>query len=181
MERKPSIIVEGADASGKSTLVTTLSEHYGIYPFRAGPKPVDSEHAEICMIYQTQWLTKTPCVWDRFTGISNVCNFPIIEDEHDLHMHAYYVKNILQHAVIVICTASNLDNHERAVYESDEDEQTMLKQNEQVRNNYIKMAHDLPGVIGYDFKVMPLDSLIERIDHAFSKLLQGPQDQRSAH
>jgi len=173
---RPSIIVEGADASGKSTLVNNLSRHYGIYPFRAGPKPVDREHAEICMIYQTAWLTKTPCVWDRFTGISNVCNLPEIEDQNDLVMHAHYVRAVMDKAVIVICTAENLDNHEKAVYESEEDEKRMLRESQIVRNNYIRMAHDLPGVISYDFKVMKFKSLIRRIDHAFSKRIQ-----RSSH
>ena len=50
----------------------------------------------------------------------------------------------------------------------------MMRENQQVVNNYIRMAHDLPGVIAYDFKVMEFESLIERIDHAFLKRLQRP-------
>lgn len=173
MERKPSIIVEGPDASGKSTLVTKLSEHYGIYSFRAGPKPVDREHAEICMIYQCSWLTKYPCVWDRFTGISNTCNLPPLEED-DVPIHAHYTKVAMQNSVIVICTAQNLEEHEPAVYETEKDIEAMRKENQTVVNNYIRFAHDLPGAIGYDFNVMKFESLIDRIDHAFSKLVQRP-------
>jgi len=173
--RKPSIIVEGADASGKSTLVGKLSVHYGIHAFSAGPPPVDMAHAEICMLYQTHWLLKYPCVWDRFTGISNVCNLPEIQEDADLKMHASYVNQILSSPVIiVICTAQNLDGHARAVYESEEDEARMRSENKIVRNNYVRMAHDLPGVISYDFKVMSFRQLVGRIDHAFSKRLQRP-------
>ena len=117
MDHRPSIIVEGADASGKSTLVTKLSEHYGIYAFRAGPKPVDREHAEVCMIYQCAWLKKYPCVWDRFTGISNTCNMPPIAEE-DVPMHAYYTKLAIESAICIICTAQNLEGHITAVHES---------------------------------------------------------------
>ncbi|MDJ0952540.1 MAG: hypothetical protein QNJ81_02555 [Acidimicrobiia bacterium] len=172
--RKPSIIVEGPDSSGKSTLVDQLSEHYKIYPFRAGPKPVDMEHAEVCMVYQLQWLSKYPCVWDRFTGISNVCNLPEIEDENDLLTHARYVSEVIKHAVVVVCTRQNLEVHKKAVYESEEDEQRMLKEATIVHSNYIKMAHDLPGAIGYDYEVMEFESLVRRIDHAFSKRIQRP-------
>lgn len=165
--KKRSIIIEGADASGKSTLATQLGEHYGIYTFRAGPKPVNREHAEVCMIYQCAWLSKTSCVWDRFTGISNICNMPPI-NEDDVPVHAYYTKEALKHAAIVVCTAQNLDNHVRAINESKEDITRMEEESEQVGNNYKRMAHDLPGVIRYDFKVRSLKSLIEELDHAVS-------------
>jgi hypothetical protein len=160
--------VEGADASGKSTLATSLGKHYGIYTFRAGPKPVDMEHAEVCMIYQCAWLKKTSCVWDRFTGISNVCNMPPISNDSDLLMHAHYVKQALNDAVVIICTGQNLDNHSRSVYETDEDLIRVIKEHTQVSDNYKRMAHDLPGVIRYDFKVRSYDSLIEEIDYAVS-------------
>lgn len=165
--KKRSIIVEGADASGKSTLATKLGEHYGIYTFRAGPKPVDREHAEICMIYQCAWLSKTSCIWDRFTGVSNVCNLPTI-DEDDVVMHAHYVTQALKSSVIVVCTGQNLEGHTQESYESDLDLERMRQENEQVVSNYIRMAHDLPGVIRYDFKVRSFESLIEEIDHAIS-------------
>lgn len=176
MPRKPSIIVEGADASGKSTLVTKLSDHFGIYPFRAGPKPIDMEHAEICMLYQTTWLEKSPCVWDRFTGISNVCNLPEITNQADLIMHASYVKRASQAAVIVVCTAQDISKHEPEPNETQEDIDFVYKNNHIIRANYTKFAHDFPHAIGYDYNVMSLDSLVRRIEHAYARHIQ-----RSVH
>jgi len=165
--KKRSIIVEGADASGKSTLSTRLGKHYGIYTFRAGPKPVDREHAEVCMIYQCAWLKMTSCVWDRFTGISNTCNMPPL-DENDMIMHAYYTKVAMLDSVVIVCTGQDLDNHVRGVHESKKDLEKMKLENSIVHNNYVMMAHDLPGVIRYDFKVRPFESLIEEIDYEIS-------------
>jgi hypothetical protein len=165
--KKRSIIVEGADASGKSTLATKLGEHYGIYTFRAGPKPVDSEHSEICMIYQCAWLRKTSCVWDRFTGISNICNLPAIHNK-DIPMHGHYANLAMEHAAIVICTGQNLDGHRQESYESDEDLDRMIMETAQVSDNYKRLAHDLPNVIRYDFKVRSYESLLEELDYAVS-------------
>jgi len=165
--KKRSIIVEGADASGKSTLATKLGKHYGIYTFRAGPKPVDREHAEICMIYQCAWLKNTSCVWDRFTGISNICNMPPIND-NDVVMHAHYVTQAQKDAVLVVCTGQNLEQHSKEPYETDEALEIMHKESTQVLNNYVRMAYELPSVIRYDFKVRSFESLIEEIDHEIS-------------
>lgn len=161
------MIVEGPDSSGKSTLVAKLGEIYGLPTFRAGPKPVDSEHSEVCMIYQCAWLRKRPCIWDRFTGISNTCNMPPLNDA-DIPMHAYYTKIAMEHAIVIVCTGQSLDDHTQEVYETDEDIDIMKREATQVKNNYIRMAHDLPRVITYDFKVRTLESLAEEIDHEIS-------------
>lgn len=165
--KKRSIIVEGADASGKSTLATKLGKHYGIYTFRAGPKPVDREHSEICMIYQCAWLKNTSCVWDRFTGISNICNMPSV-DKIDVAMYAHYVTQAQKNAVIVMCTGQNLNAHSKESYETNEALKRMLTENIQVLNNYVRMAHDLPNIIRYDYKVRSFESLIEELDHEIS-------------
>jgi hypothetical protein len=166
-----SIIVEGPDASGKSTLATRLSEYYGLYVFRAGPRPVDREHAEVCMIYQTAWLSKTQCIWDRVTPISNACNMPPL-DEADTLAHAHYLKVMMQHAVIVMCTAENLENHVLEPSETPVDDFNMRRDRQIVLNNYAKFAHDLPGVIRYNFKVRTFRDLIDEIDYEISTGLQ---------
>lgn len=165
--KKRSIIVEGANASGKSTLATKLGQYYGIFTFRAGPKPKDREHSEICMIYQCAWLKKTSCVWDRFTGISNVCNLPAL-DKSDLIAHAYYVKIAMTNAVVIVCTADNMDQHFKSQGQSHENMRLVVNNQKQIKNNYIKMAYDLPGVIRYDFKIRSFESLIKEIDYAVS-------------
>lgn len=172
MDIKRSIIIEGPDASGKSTLATRLGEHYGLYVFRAGPRPVDREHAEVCMIYQSAWLSKTRCIWDRVTPISNACNMPPL-DEADTLMHAHYLKTMMQHAVIIMCTAENLENHVLKPSETPVDDFNMRRDRQIVLNNYAKFAHDLPGVIRYDFKVRTLEDLIDEVDYEISTALQG--------
>jgi len=165
--KRRSIIVEGMDASGKSTLANKLSEHYGIYCFSAGPKPTGMIHAEVCMRYQLEWLKNTSCVWDRITPISNVCNLPKLAKQSQ-DIHAYYAKSCLYYGAIVVCTTENLDTHEKAVYESDEDIKSMLADRQIVANNYKKMAHDLPNVIRYDFRLRRFASLLEELDAALS-------------
>lgn len=172
MDIKRSIIIEGPDASGKSTLATRLGEHYGLYVFRAGPRPVDKEHAEVCMIYQTAWLSKTQCIWDRVTPISNACNMPPL-DEADTLMHAHYLKTMMQYAVIIICTAENLEHHLPGHNEKEDDIRQMVSDRQIVLNNYARFAHDLPGVIRYDFKVRTLEDLIDEVDYEISTALQG--------
>lgn len=165
--KKRSIIVEGADATGKSTLATKLGQQYGIYTFRAGPKPTSTKHAEMCMLYQNMWLHNQSCVWDRHTGISNVCNLPGLSKQ-STRMHAYYVKEALQYSLIIVCTAENLDSHNQESYETGADLERVRKEHSTVSNNYKKMAHDLPSVIRYDFKIKPFQTLIEEIDRAIS-------------
>ena len=165
--QKRSIIIEGADATGKSTLATELGKHYGIYVFRAGPKPTSARHDELCMLYQVEWLRKTSCIWDRFTGISNVCNLPGLS-RHSTKMHAHYTKKAQLDAAVVICTTENLEEHTQEEYETDEDIKRVKIEHETVSNNYKRMAHDLPKVIRYDFKIRTLESLIEELDHAVS-------------
>jgi hypothetical protein len=138
-----------------------------MHAFAAGPKPVDREHAEVCMMYQCAWLKNTNCIWDRFTGISNVCNLPELADE-DIPMHAHYFKVAMQDAVIIMCTAENMDDHILEPYETSTDEAQILQDRIIILNNYAKFTHELPNVIRYDFKVRKLDSLIQEIDHAFS-------------
>lgn len=170
---KPSIIVEGPDASGKSSLVTKLSKHYGIYPFIAGPKPVNMKHAEVCMIYQLHWLELQPCVWDRFTGISNVCNLPEIESDIDLAMHAGYVKAAMSRSSIIICTHQDLSKHKKTVVESDEDEKRMIRESRIVYKNYIEMSERLPNAIAYDYTKTSFTELVGLIDDDFSKRIQS--------
>ncbi len=165
--KRRSIIIEGADATGKSTLATKLGEHYGIYVFRAGPKPTSAKHDEICMLYQIEWIRKTSCIWDRFTGISNVCNLPGLS-MHATKMHAYYTKKAQLDATVIICTTENIEEHNREDYETDKDLERVKIEHETVSNNYKKMAYNLAKVIRYDFKVRTLESLIEELDDAFS-------------
>ena len=139
MGRRHSIIIEGPDASGKSTLAKTLSSYYGMHAFAAGPKPVDREHAEVCMMYQCAWLKNTNCIWDRFTGISNVCNLPELADE-DIPMHAHYFKVAMQDAVIIMCTAENMDDHILEPYETSTDEAQILQDRIIILNNYAKFT-----------------------------------------
>lgn len=167
MARKQSIIIEGPDSSGKSTLATKLGLYYGMYVFRAGPKPVGYQHALICMTYQNSWITRTSCIWDRLTAISNQCNLPKpsfpAQKNYDLA-----IKTIRQYGIIVMCTAQNLEAHKLESYETEEDFIGVKEEHTIVTNNYIKFAYDTPGVLTYDFKVKSFDSLIEEINHALS-------------
>lgn len=165
--KKRSIIIEGADATGKSTLASKLGVHYKIHVFHAGPKPTSTHHAELCMMYQLEWLERSSCIWDRFTGISNICNLPGLSRD-SAKMHAHYTKKVINCAAVIICTAENLDAHNGENYESEEDLKRVKIEHETVSNNYKRMAHDLPRVIRYDFKIRTLKSLIEELDHAVS-------------
>jgi hypothetical protein len=91
---------------------------------------------------------------------------PLTED--DVPVHAYYTKLALQSAVVVVCTAENIDNHVPEHYESTTAIEQMKRERQQVIDNYTRMAHDLPGVITYDFKVRSFESLIREIDGAIS-------------
>ena len=64
------VIVEGFDASGKSTLIKELSVMLNMSVRAAGPPPDNERHALHCCIAQ---LNTDNTIWDRATYISDLC------------------------------------------------------------------------------------------------------------
>lgn len=84
-----SIIVEGLDNTGKSTLCQYLSDHLKLPLFRAGPPPLNEDLIKVCCEYQLGWMYSRPCIFDRVTPVSTHCYNPSMS-----HMCDYFLNSL---------------------------------------------------------------------------------------
>jgi len=170
-----SIIVEGYDNMGKSTLIDDL-HHTSSFNFpihRAGPPAQNDAHAILCceeqldkMVHQSSYT-----LFDRITPISRTCYQFDIGDRHRRTL-SMFLREMMRHSIIVWCDTDN-DPESHVVKEYDTPEHLEFLHNNEFKiiSNYRDIMASLPGVIRYDYRAHSIDQLVEKIDVAVSSRL----------
>lgn len=149
------IVVEGYDASGKSTLARALAEKLGLVVVEAGPKPPSDLDAIADGINQ---LRMTDTVHSRITPISRRCyQFDISRLHHD-HLEAILLRFEKMGAIFIYCTGKS-DIHEVKQYDTIEHLRFLEKHEVQIRHNYDTLFTMIPH-LKYNFHTDSLEELV---------------------
>lgn len=121
---KRSIILEGPDGTGKTTLGEHLADTLDIPIFYGGGPPNgDDAIAAACELNVTQ--TTFPCVQDRVSFISELCYRPVMSPQEvarsSVHVAGYLARALENNPLIVFCMSERgLERATREDYETDE-------------------------------------------------------------
>lgn len=150
MNKIKSIVVEGADNTGKTTLARYLSSYFGLPYIAAGPPPRRLDLIKSCCDYQWQWMLERPCVFDRITPISHQIYHNFMSSQVKDMLDEYMIK-MRKKCIIIYCTKVLGESYED--YESEEDRQLVLAQQEKIMSKY------------EDFMVGQADIVFDGQDH----------------
>lgn len=159
------IIVEGADNSGKTTLVNDLSRRLMVPAFHAGGPPgSDAIALRLCAEQLTQ--CDSPCILDRVTPISR----QIYENRMGDDNLNQYLKRMLDHkfAIVIYCRPPNeklmdLSNHKVRPEESDEHIKYVTENQQHFIKSYDRLMSKIPH-ISYDWtKETDFDTLAKHL------------------
>ena len=162
---KPSIVVEGFDGCGKSTLVKALSEKLDLPVHHPGGPARGAVHARECAIQQLN-LARQGVILDRITPISRLC----YQSGHaaglslqDIWTQIRYLNAIREVAGIVWCVHKS-DNHDTEAKDYDTPEHLSDIQDRavEIQTNYAMIMSDI-SAIKYDFTQQSVESVIEEL------------------
>lgn len=153
------IVVEGYDASGKSTLAKALAEKYGLSLVEAGPKPPSNLDAIADSDIQARMDN---VVHSRITPISRQAyqfdNSPI----HVAHLRAAFKMFQDKDTIFIFCVGV-ADEHEVKDYDTEEHLIFLKNNEERIRENYWRLFTYIPH-IKYNFKTDKLEDILCHID-----------------
>ena len=157
-----SIIVEGPDNTGKSTLAQRLSSHFGVPLFRAGPAPSGFSMVRTCCDYQFGWMMQRACVFDRITPISHSCYHQL--DTLEAQYLAGTLEVMLNRCIVIYC--NTIFGMTRDTYETDQDDLLVKSQQTIVTDAYKTMMRNIvkPHVIFHGQDYNSVIANIRRID-----------------
>jgi hypothetical protein len=129
---RKSLVLEGPDNSGKSTLARALSAKFKMPIIQAGPPPRRLDHLKTCCEYQVSWMMDRGCIFDRVTPISHQCY-------HDVEpfIKAYLDEKILEmreYCWVIYCPARFDFTSE--IYESEQEKELVIRNESLVADKY---------------------------------------------
>ena len=141
------IVVEGYDASGKSTLAKALAEKYGLSLVEAGPKPPSNLDAIADSVIQSRMDN---VVHSRITPISRQAYQLDNSAIHIAHLKAALKRFIDKNTVFIRCTGV-ADVHEIKDYDTKEHLEYLEKNEISIRTNYSRLFVEIPH-FDYNFR-----------------------------
>ena len=156
---KESIIVEGLDASGKSTLVGKLSEIFDLPIHVAGGPPGGDDAALKCVSDQYA-AAIDGVILDRATVISRQC-YEDISAKHRKQLNVS-LAYLLKRAVVIYCSPATFGEHVLKDRDSLEHLEHIEKNAVAIADRYERLMRFIPHIT-YDFNSTPIDDLVEEI------------------
>lgn len=153
------IVVEGYDASGKSTLAKALAETYGLSLVEAGPKPPNDLDAIADSVIQERM---TDVVHSRITPISRQAYQLDNTRHHTIQLNAMVERFLQKGAVFIYCTGRAAE-HVVKDYDTQEHLAYLDRYEDIIRQRYDVLFRNIDCII-YDFKLDDIKDLICRID-----------------
>ena len=152
------IILEGTDASGKSTLAKYLCEELNLGFFTAGGPAKDNVAAlASCAVQKTSYN----CVWDRVTPISRrAYQFNVISDAHRDILEGFADDLVKQDCIFIWCIGSG--EHKLKDHDTEEHIKHITDNETVIRNNYVEIFDGIPCII-YNFKFMTMKEVLSWI------------------
>lgn len=158
------ILVEGADGSGKTTLVNQLNEYFPTLRINRG-------HNHLKDFYDNLTGMQEDVVLDRSFITDIVYRLAIDDDEETDGIDIFYIEHILRDSVVVYCkTATQYDDG----MNRGEDNITDLKTAQKISRYYdavMKFINTRTSthVIKYDWHFDTLEELLASIDAVINK------------
>ena len=160
---KASIVLEGFDGAGKSTLAKFLANAFGLPIVSAGPPAKNDAHAIDCC-YDQLCAAETGAILDRITPISRICYQQDVSFEHQSVLHKFLTE-IYGLSVIIWCRPS-VYTHERSEYDTDEHILDIENRESHIKANYIKIMKSIPHIEydwRYDNRILLMDEIKRRM------------------
>ena len=130
-----SIVIEGPDNSGKSTLAKNLSKILKFPIIKAGPPPKSNSLILTCCDLQYFWMLDRPCIFDRITPISHQCYNDL--DEQCINYLNSKLYDMRPMFILIYCNVKF--NFTQENYESDNDKKIVEDRYEKVIEKYRKI------------------------------------------
>jgi len=156
-----SIIIEGFDGCGKSTLAKQLGRFYNLGIHVIGGKPKSNDIAKEMSWYQCLIAKHSLAIFDRVTCISRLC-YEL--DMNELH-RAMLLRDLsyLESSCIFIWTTVPNEVHEIKEYDTDEHIKHITENRDIIKANYHSVMTSIDH-IHYDYTDMPMDDLLNEIN-----------------
>lgn len=167
-----SIILEGPDGTGKTTLGKKLAEDFGIPYYYAGGPPDRTDEAIAAKCQENIDRTTFVCVQDRVSLISEMCYRGVMDPEFVAQsavlVSAFLAKALENRPILIFCLAD--DGLERATtedFEADDFTKQLHKFFPAITAEYHKVfgliAAGYRGVLRYDFRQTSYEDLTHQI------------------
>lgn len=163
---RKSVILEGANGCGKSTLARQLEKDLGLTYSHSGPNPGDSDKAREACINQIK-LLEQGCVVDRVTPISRVIYDWDVIPESELKEYNYFLEVMLSRAVVIHCTATGLFTNKS--YYPEGHYERVLKDSDKIKELYADLMQGIPH-IKYDWTSDSYYKLLEKINESLRSI-----------
>jgi len=141
---KRSIILEGYDGAGKTSLGRVLSDKLGLQLYHAGPPAKSDLHAGQCMRYQLTHL-REGCIYDRVTPISRVCYQLNLRPMHLQTLRNGLVR-MTEYSTIVWCKPDHY-TFTRCDHDTDEHIRDITARKQQIISIYAKLFQSIPHIV----------------------------------
>jgi len=161
-----SIIVEGYDGCGKSTLARRLGGFFGLGVHMIGGPPKSDEQASTMANYQLAIAEHSNVVFDRITPLSRLCYEEGLDDRHVAVMYAY-MDAIIRHSIVIWATVPKV-KHEWKEYDTKDHINKILANEENIKHKYHEIMDTIPH-IHYDYTEMSFEDLLEEVKDAINK------------
>lgn len=159
-----SIIIEGFDGCGKSTLARQLGQYFNMGVHTIGGRPKNDDIAFEMSTYQLGIAQHSRVIFDRVTCISRMCYEENIKNSHllDLQEHMDFLAN---RCIVVWATVpKNMEMHEIKPYDDEAHLRYIDNNAARIKENYLQIMDSL-NHIHYDFTEMTINELIEEINN----------------
>jgi len=164
------IIIEGPDGMGKSTLAKTLSEHYGMELCICGPAPKTLENILYWTKRQEDAVIAGGKVLDRVTAFSHQVYKRVLETGPEKNLYLDFLTEkakalVSYNPIIIYCSTSEV-NHVTKDYDDEVYVENVLKNIPELRLEYIRaFATADVNPIRYDWtKPNAFNKLLENIN-----------------
>lgn len=162
-----SVVLEGMDGVGKSTLSKTLSDRLDIGTHIIGGRPESDDVATAMSASQVELVKEGNIIFDRLTCISRLCYESQLSTTHAMDLITDMVE-IGNHAIVVYCYTRNPQPVDKD-YKSAEHVARVKADQLNIHNRYIWcMSMIKSGYVFFNYKVHSVDLLvkfIQRRDH----------------
>jgi len=157
--KKKSIILEGPNGGGKSTLSKMLAKDLGLPTYHSGPNPGDT-NAAIKACQQQFERIMGGYIIDRVTPISRPIYDHDVIPKYEIETFELYLDSMMKYAVIIHCDGRGLftakDYYPEGHFNS------INKNKEEIQRLYFEMFKTIHH-IHYNWKDDSYDKLLEKI------------------
>lgn len=153
------IVVEGYDATGKSTLAQALAEMLGLDLVEAGPKPPSDLDAICDGINQ---LRMKNVVHSRITPVSRQAYQFDISDYHRSTLSDILARFVDIGAIFIYCVNTDNEDHELKDYDTPEHIEHITSNKSTICEHYDVLMEGIPH-IRYDFRVNTIEEVLCKI------------------